>query len=97
MAQRFHDRQFAGSVQARIRYVQAWRGIRVHAVCAGRIYDPESLDHEPAIVTVYADGKKIADEVVRKYDVPKRMKLDIAGADRLEFRIVKGEDDIGFA
>ena len=63
----------------------------------GRIYDPESLDHEPAIVTVYADGKKIADEVVRKYDVPKRMKLDIAGADRLEFRIVKGEDDIGFA
>ena len=63
----------------------------------GRIYDSESLDHEPAIVTVYADGKKIADEVVRKYDVPKRMKLDIAGADRLEFRIVKGEDDIGFA
>ena len=48
-------------------------------------------------MTVYADGKKIADEVVRKYDVPKRMKLDIAGADRLEFRIVKGEDDIGFA
>ena len=24
----------------------------------GRIYDPESLDYEPAIVTVYADGKK---------------------------------------
>ena len=63
----------------------------------GRIYDPESLDYEPAIVTVYADGKKIADEVVRKYDVPRRMKLDINGARELEFVLVKGEDEIGFA
>ena len=63
----------------------------------GRIYDPESFDNDPAIVTVYADGKKIADEVVRKYDVPRRMRLDISGADELEFTIVKGEDEIAFA
>lgn len=63
----------------------------------GRIYDPESLDYGPAIVTVYADGVKIADEVVRKYDVPRRMKLDVKGADELKFCIVQGEDDIAFA
>ena len=63
----------------------------------GRIYDPESFDNEPAVVTVYADGKKIADEIVRKYDVPRRMTLDITGVDELEFSIVKGEDAIGFA
>ena len=63
----------------------------------GRIYDPESFDNEPAVVTVYADGRKIADEIVRKYDVPRRMTLDISGVDELEFAIVKGEDDIGFA
>ena len=63
----------------------------------GRIYDPESFDNEPAVVTVYADGRKIADEIVRKYDVPRRMTLDIRGVDELEFAIVKGEDDIGFA
>ena len=63
----------------------------------GRFYDPESLDYEPAVVTVYADGRKIADEVVRRYDVPQRMELDIRGADELKFVIVKGEDPIGFA
>ncbi len=63
----------------------------------GRVYDPESFDNEPAVVTVYADGKKIADEIVRKYDVPRRMRLDIKGVDELRFSIVKGEDDIGFA
>lgn len=63
----------------------------------GRIYDPESFDNEPAVVTVYADGRKIADEIVRKYDVTRRMTLDIRGVDKLEFAIVKGEDDIGFA
>lgn len=63
----------------------------------GRIYDPESFDNEPAVVTIYADGRKIADEIVRKYDVPRRMRLDIADANELKFMIVKGEDDIGFA
>lgn len=63
----------------------------------GRFYDPESLDYEPAVVTVYADGRKIADEIVRRYDVPRRMELDIRGADELKFVIVKGEDPIGFA
>lgn len=63
----------------------------------GRIYDPESLDYEPAVVTVYADGKKIMDEVVRRYDVPRRMKLNIKGVDELNFVIVKGEDRIAFA
>lgn len=63
----------------------------------GRIYDPESLDYEPAVVTVYADGKKIMDEIVRRYDVPRRMKLNIKGVDELNFVIVKGEDRIAFA
>ncbi len=63
----------------------------------GRIHDPESLDYGPAVVTVYADGRKIADEVIYRYAVPKRMKLDIRGADELKFVIVKGEDEIGFA
>ena len=95
MAQRFHDRQ--GPYKPGFATFRLGGEYGCMLFVLGRIYDPESLDHEPAIVTVYADGKKIADEVVRKYDVPKRMKLDIAGADRLEFRIVKGEDDIGFA
>lgn len=63
----------------------------------GRIYDPESLDNGPAIVTVYADGVKIADEVVRKYDVPRRMKLDVKETDELKFVLVQGEDEIAFA
>lgn len=63
----------------------------------GRVDDPESLDYEPCIVTVYADGRKIADEIVRRFGVPKRMQLDIKGVDELKFVLVQGEDRIGFA
>lgn len=58
--------------------------------------DPESYGNDPRVVTVYADGKKIADEVVRKYSVPKRMKLDVTGVDELKFVLVTGEGRIGF-
>lgn len=56
-----------------------------------------SYGSDPRIVTVYADGKKIMDEVIRKYDIHKRITLDIKGADELKFVLVTGNGDICFA
>lgn len=56
-----------------------------------------SYGQDPRIVTVYADGKKIMDEVVRMYGIHKRITLNIKGANELKFVLVKGEGDICFA
>ena len=48
------------------------------------------IDTDPRIVTVYADGRKVIDEVVYPYSVPKRVKLNVTGVDELKFTLVSG-------
>lgn len=48
------------------------------------------ISMEPGIFAVYADGKKILDEKVYQYWVPKRFTLDIAGVRELKFAVVTG-------
>ena len=55
------------------------------------------IDTDPRIVTVYADGRKIMDEVVYPYGIPKRISLNIAGVNELKFILVSGSGQIGFA
>lgn len=55
------------------------------------------IDTDPRIVTVYADGRKVIDEVVYPYSVPKRVKLNVTGVDELKFTLVSGNGVIGFA
>lgn len=56
-----------------------------------------SYGSDPRIVTVYADGKKVMDQVVRMYGIHQRMTLDIKGANELKFMLTKGEGTICFA
>lgn len=57
---------------------------------------PETFGEESCAVTVTADGRKIFDEVVRHYDVPRRFTLDISGVDELKFAIAAGDGNISF-
>lgn len=50
---------------------------------------------EPGIFAVYADGKKILDEKIYPYAVPKRKLLNISGVKKLEFKIVTGYIKVG--
>lgn len=50
----------------------------------------------PCVVTIYADGKKIFDKVLRNYEVHQRVTLDIKGADELRFVLVAGEGEVCF-
>lgn len=52
---------------------------------------------DPRIVTVYADGRKVVDELVFPYGLPKRITLNIKGVDEVKFVLVSGEGYIGFA
>ncbi len=62
----------------------------------GRGAGGTGIDTDPRIVTVYADGRKIMDEVVYPYSVPKRIRLNIKGVNELKFALVKGNGQIGF-
>ena len=53
------------------------------------------IDTDPNIVTVYADGRKVVDEVVYPYGIPKRITLNIQGVDELKFSLVTGNGNIG--
>lgn len=55
------------------------------------------VDTEVRIVTVYADGRKVADELVYPYGIPKRIRLNVAGVDELKFELVSGPGQIGVA
>ncbi len=46
---------------------------------------------EPCVVTVHADGRKIMDEIVRTYSVPKPIRLDVEGVKVLRFAVQMGE------
>lgn len=56
-----------------------------------------SYGGDPRIVTVYADGKKIMDEVIKVYDLHKRITLNIKGVNELKFTLVTGNGNICFA
>lgn len=58
--------------------------------------EDESYEGDPRVVTVYADGRKVVDEVVRQYGIPKRIRVDVTGVDELKFVLVTGEGTIGF-
>lgn len=49
------------------------------------------------IVTVRADGRRIFDEVIREWNAPKEVVLDISGVDELRFDHLKGLETVGFA
>ena len=55
------------------------------------------IDREARVVTVYADGRKVVDELVYPYGVPKRMEMDLAGVDELKFVLVSGGGPVGIA
>lgn len=55
------------------------------------------ISTDASIFTVYADGRKVVDEVVYPYSIPKRMTIDIKGADELKFVLVQGNGYIGVA
>lgn len=48
------------------------------------------------VATVYADGRKILDEVVRPNSVAKRITLDLKGVNELKFVLVTGMGDVCF-
>lgn len=55
------------------------------------------ISTDARIFTVYADGRKVVDEVIYPYGIPKRITLDIKGVDELKFVLVKGAGYIGVA
>lgn len=63
----------------------------------GRGAGGTGVDTDPRIVTVYADGRKVMDELVYPYSIPKRIKLDVTGVNELKFALVSGNGEIGFA
>lgn len=64
---------------------------------SGRGAGGTGIDTEPRVVTAYADGRKVLDEIVYPYSVPKRVKLDVKGVNELKFALVSGNGPIGFA
>lgn len=63
----------------------------------GRGAGGTGIDTDPRIVTVYADGRKVMDELVYPYSVPKRVRLNVKGVNELKFMLVSGSGEIGFA
>ena len=48
-----------------------------------------------AIIVISADGRTMMDEVVHDYDEVRYVTLDVAGIKQLNFKIVKGSQDVG--
>lgn len=63
----------------------------------GRGAGGTGIDTDPRIVTVYTDGRKVLDELVYPYGIPKRIRLNVAGVNELKFILVSGNGEIGFA
>ena len=52
--------------------------------------------HDPNVVQIFADGKRIFEHVVREADLAKHFTLNISGADKLEFSLLNAECDVAF-
>ena len=50
--------------------------------------------HDPNVVQIFADGKRIFEHVVREADLAKHFTLNISGADKLEFSLLNAECDV---
>ena len=50
--------------------------------------------HDPNVVQIYADGKRIFEHVVREADLAKHFTLNISGADKLEFSLLNAQCDV---
>ena len=54
----------------------------------------ERCTEDVGVVTVTADGKKILDEKIRGYEIPRKYSLNVAGVKELTFRIVMEDLDM---
>ena len=52
--------------------------------------------HNPNVVQIFADGKRVFEHVVREADLAKHFTLNISGADKLEFSLLNAECDVAF-
>ena len=50
--------------------------------------------HDPNVVQIYADGKRVFEHVVREADLAKHFTLNISGADKLEFSLLNAQCDV---
>lgn len=54
-------------------------------------HDPFQSLSQGGVFTVSVDGRKVVDEVIQSWDAPRRMELNVAGADEVRFELVTGE------
>lgn len=59
--------------------------------------DNYSVGNRKCAVKISGDGKKIQEILVQEFDVPKRVKLDISGVDKLKFEIILNDVCVGIA
>ena len=52
--------------------------------------------HDPNVVQIHADGKRVFEHVVREADLTKHFTLNISGVDKLEFSLLNAECDVAF-
>ena len=50
--------------------------------------------HDPNVVQIHADGKRVFEHVVREADLAKHFTLNISGADKLEFSLLNAQCDV---
>ena len=53
------------------------------------------VSSQPSIVTVRADGKKLVDEKIYDFDIPRSFEVNVAGAQEVTFDILSGEIYLG--
>ena len=61
----------------------------------GPMADKHQVTNEPTVVTVRADGRKLADVKLQDYDISLPYELDVAGAQNVTFDILAGQGYIG--
>ena len=52
--------------------------------------------HDPDVVQIHADGKRVFEHVVREADLAKHFTLNINGVDKLEFCLLNAQCDVAF-
>ena len=52
--------------------------------------------HDPDVVQIHADGKRVFEHVVREADLAKHFTLNISGVDKLEFCLLNAQCDVAF-
>ena len=60
-------------------------------------HDPFQSLSEGGVFTISVDGRKVVDDVIQSWDGPRRMELNVAGADEVRFELVTGEYFVAIA